>query len=220
MRKEQNNQIDIKQADLKEAIVAYVLAKTPNRVQRTHIYNNFNKISQDNIDNAIVELIGDKRLLSGPDANARLEKFAHLNILREEDKICLYNYTGKEPICLTNKIGQFQIPRLLDGTRVSAEDVNQMVEAIAIYQNDVKSEFEKETNRKVGEIYRQMIGIFGVFVSIFAVIVISTDKMIRFNPDILSLDWWQLLGKSSALFLPIGIIIGLLLWIVLRVPKK
>jgi hypothetical protein len=65
-----------------------------------------------------------------------------------------------------------------------------------------------------------MIGVFGVFVSIFSIIVISTDKMLRFSPDVLQQDWWILLLKSLVLFLPVGIVIGGLMWIIMRKTKK
>lgn len=65
-----------------------------------------------------------------------------------------------------------------------------------------------------------MIGIFGVFVSIFAVIVISTDKMLRFSPDLLKNDWLWLFIQSTALFLPVGIVVSGLVLLLSLVTKR
>ena len=118
------------------------------------------------------------------------------------------------------RIGNRTLPRMMDGTVASAEDINNLLEAMVEYTNGVSSKIEERVKEETGKIYRQMIGIFGVFVSIFAIIVISTDKMLRFSPDVLYQDWMDLFIKSAALFLPVGIVIALLVWVTMWGFKK
>jgi hypothetical protein len=118
-------------------------------------------------------------------------------------------YPFKEHI----KVGDKLVPRLFDGDKMRAEDTNAIIEAVVDYANTLNKQIEKRVQEETSKIYRQMIGIFGVFVSIFAIIVISTDKMLRFSPEILSNDWVTLFFRSSALFLPVGLVIGSLVLI-------
>ena len=126
-------------------------------------------------------------------------------------------YPFKEHI----RVGDRIIPRLIDGDKARAEDVNSIIEALVDYTNSIDGQIEKRVQEETAKIYKQMIGIFGVFVSIFAVIVISTDKMLRFSPDILqNNDWVGLFIKSSALFLPVGIVVGGLVLLLAHITKR
>lgn len=118
------------------------------------------------------------------------------------------------------KVGDRKLPRLLDGDKARAEDVNGIIEAMVDYTNEINDHIEKRVQAETTKIYKQMIGIFGVFVSIFAIVVISTDKMLRFSPDVLANNPLNLFFKSAALFLPVGLVIGGLVWIVMRGTKK
>jgi hypothetical protein len=220
MRIEHDNTSSIGQRDLEEAIVAYVMAKTPNGLQRRHIYNNFNHIDADKVDQAIDNMVEQDRLVKGFNSSNASLKFKKLLDEHGNEIIHLGEYTGNEPVNKTTQIGSSHIPRLLDNTRLAAEDVNQLIEAVAVYQNTVKADLEEEVGKKIDKIYAQMIGIFGVFVSIFAILVISTDKMLRFDPSILDkYSFWDLLIKSTALFIPVGIVIALLILVVMRSRK-
>lgn len=118
------------------------------------------------------------------------------------------------------RVGDRLIPRLIDGDKVRAEDINSIIEAVVDYTNGIDRQIEKRVQEETAKVYKQMIGIFGIFVSIFAIIVISTEKMLRFSPEILRNDWWWLFGQSLALFLPVGLIIGGLVFTLVLITKR
>ena len=220
MRKEDKNYPTIADTDLKEAVVSYVMAKVPNGLQRRHIYNNFSNISPARIDEVIAALVEDERLATGFHGSNVSAVFEALTDEHGEQIIHLAHYTGKEPLIRTTKIGSYEIPRLLDNTRLAAEDVNQLIEAVAAHQDTVKQELKSEVEKSVSRVYTQMITIFGVFVSILAILVISTDKMLRFDVGVLkTMDAGELFWKSFIMFVPVGFVIAGLVFLVTRRVK-
>lgn len=211
----------IGKATASNMLLELLYAKAPNSVRIKRIYELLLKqgASSDEVDAAIHGLKNDGVIA----INARpLSKQSPIinEELRKRDSISLVEYPKRMPIKGEYHIGEASVVRLLSGDIVSGEDINEITEALKEYVDTLDRTFDERVQRETSRIYRQMIGIFGVFVSVFAILVISTDKMLRFSPDTFANDPLELLLKSAALFLPVGIVIGALIWIVTRGAKK
>lgn len=215
---------DAKNDDVKDAIINILIDRLPNNVRIRKVREILRKtpkldITSEQIDQALSELESEDRVKIEK-RHKRGQSSAVYRTLKRREAVALVN-PPDAPIKGEYQIGDdTEVVRLIGGDIVSAEDINEVTEALKEYIERIDRTFDERVQRRTAEIYKQMIGIFGVFVSIFSVIVISTDKMLRFSPEVLAQDWWTLLLKSSALFLPVGLVIGGLIWILLKGIKK
>lgn len=208
----------IKTNDIQEKKLLEILySKAPNSLSYDLIIE-ASPLTKEDTDTVLQGLIEKGILVNDFNATNRKELVKKITERRKSYYIKEFpeTYPFKEHIVVGDRI----IPRLIDGDKVRAEDINSIVEALVDYTNNIDSQIEKRVQEETAKVYKQMIGIFGVFVSIFAVIVISTDKMLRFSPDILQNDWIWLFIKSSALFLPVGIVVGGLVLILSHITKR
>lgn len=211
-------EIDYK--NIKNIILEILYDRAPNHVRILKIYELLEKenINQEEAEKAINILLEEKKIIK-EDRNKHAPAVISEE-LKRRTSIGLPKYEPGIPIKGDYKIGNTRVIRMLAYDKLSGEDINEITEALKEYIDNLDQTFEERIQKETSKIYRQMIGIFGVFVSIFAVIVISTDKMLRFSPDVLRGNWWDLFYKSSALFLPVGLVVGGLVYIVLRSSKK
>lgn len=214
---------DAKKDDAKDAIINLLIERLPNNVRIRKVREILSKKEQLSLTSTQIDLALDELITEGiikiEARDKGNQKSALRRALRRREAVALVN-PPDAPIKGEYVIGDTEVVRLLSGDIVSAEDINEVTEALKEYIERIDKTFEERVQKKTAEIYKQMIGIFGVFVSIFSIIIISTDKMLRFSPDILQQGWFELFLKSIALFLPVGIVIGGLIWIVLRGIKK
>lgn len=212
----------LKVHNVKSKIIRMLQDKAPDSIRINRLYEIFNKMgySTGDIEKAIDDLIKEKKIIrETPQVSQHLPRDIKLETEKRE-YIKLKDSTGIA-IEASRMVGDSSVIKFLPYTKLSASELNEVVDVLADEIVELNDNFDKKIQEETSKIYAQMITIFGVFVSIFAIIVISTDKMLRFSPDVLSNnDLWSLFLKSAALFLPVGIVIGLLVFIVLRNTRK
>lgn len=202
-------------------ILSLLFAKAPNSVRILKVYELLTDVPKEQIDESIKRLGQAKKIVihKRPDHGAKQYPAIH-NELARRTAISLPDYPANMPIRGDYKIGGASVVRLLSGDIVSGEDINEVTEALKEYADNLDRRFDERVRNETAKIYRQMIAIFGVFVSIFAIIVISTEKMLRFDVDMLRLvSPMELLFKSACLFLPVGIVVFGLVWFTTRRSK-
>lgn len=214
---------DAKNDDAKDAVINLLIERLPNNVRIRKVREILSKmdsfsLTSNQVDRALDDLVAEN-IIKIEARDKPGQKSALRRALKRREAVSLVN-PPDAPIKGEYLIGETEVLRLLGGDIVSAEDINEVTEALKEYIEHIDKTFEERVQKKTAEIYKQMIGIFGVFVSIFSIIIISTDKMLRFSPDVLQQGWLELLLKSTALFLPVGVVIGGLIWVVLRGVKK
>lgn len=209
----------IKSKDLhKKMILELIYSKAPNCLTYDLIVE-YSPLSKEDTDNALDVLVEEGVLVN--DAKYTVNRAVLIdNLIKRRKSYYIKNLSENYPYTEHLKIGDKLIPRLIDGDRARAEDVNAILNAVVEYTKDMDSKIIERVRVEANQIYRQMIGIFGVFVSIFAIIVISTEKMLRFSPDVLNRGWWSLFGQSLALYLPVALVIILLLLTVVYTSKN
>ncbi len=214
---------DARNDDLKEAIIKTLTERLPNSVRVRKVREILERNvklnpTPEQIDRALDDLKNENVIKIGNKDNSS-KSAAIRRELKRREWVALVD----PPEVLIKgeyEVGDTSVVRLLSYDTLGAEDINEITEALNDYIKRIDKTFDERVQKKTAEIYKQMIGIFGVFVSIFSIIIISTDKMLRFSPDVLQQGWWDLLLKSIALFLPVGVVIGGLIWVVLKGIKK
>jgi hypothetical protein len=196
----------IKNDDIQEKkILELLYSKAPNSLSYDLIVET-STLSKEDTDAALERLV-EKRILVNDFSQTNRQKIVK-PITERRKSYYVKDFPETYPIQEHIRVGNKLIPRLIDGDKARAEDLNSIIEAVVDYTNGIDREIEKRVQEETAKVYKQMIGIFGIFVSIFAIIVISTEKMLRFSPEILRNDWWWLFGQSIALFLPVGLVVG------------
>lgn len=209
-------------------ILSLLYDKAPNSVRISKIYEILSKesITSSAIDEAINQLIHENKIVKhermhqlGEESKRKLPDDAKNKIMMR-DTISLCEYPDTIPVRGEYKIGSSSVIRFLSHDVVFGEDINEITEALVEYADNINKTFEDRIKKETRKIYMQMISIFGVFVSILAIILISTEKMLRFTPDVLASGWWELFFKSSALFLPVALTIGGFVILITWLAKK
>jgi len=202
---------------LEDNIIRFILDKFPNTITNEHLYYFFESFSEKEINDALEELI-EKEFITD-DQTQTNRGTLHLDVMRKSYYLKNYpiNYPAKKQIILAGKA----LPRILDGDRVRAEDINIIIEGLARYNDQLNTLIKTELDNQIKRIYKDLIVIFGIFVSVFSLIIISTEKLIRFDPQILQqYSIIDLIIKSSAIFLPIVIGLAIFIFLVWLITRK
>lgn len=199
---------------IKQEVVKFIQDQAPNGVLREHIYSHLEKLPVAELDAIIDQLIHEKTLTDNLSETNRNKVFAS-KVVRSP--IYLKEYASTTPVLEYLNLEHIMIPRMLDGDTARAEDINQVILSLKKYQDKLQWIVQEKVASEVAVVYRNLIAIFGVFVSVFAIIVIATDKMLRFDPGVIaSVSYGELLARSFVLFVPVGLIIALLVALVIR----
>lgn len=211
----------LKIRNIKSDIIRILIDKAPDSIRTMRVYEVLAKdgYDTDSVDVAIESLLQDNKIKKTKGEATPQMSDSIKAIIEKREYIQLKDYSNI-PINGEQRIGDNSVIKLLPYSRSSASELNEIIDTLVDYTNDLESKVTNRLRTETARIYRQMISIFGVFVSVFAIIVISTEKMLRFNPEILEKGWLELLWKSTALFLPVGIVIGLLVLIVMYGSRK
>ncbi len=207
----------IDKSRVKEKIVKVFYDKAPNCLLPEHIYNHLTDIPRAVIDDALAELISANTITTNNRESNKLEVFKDVR----REPFYLVEYPKNLPYSRTTEIGSITLPRLLDQDAARAEDVNQLTEVVKGYSDNIKKQVDREVKKQIASIYSQIIVIFGIFVSVFALIVISTEKLIVFDPRLIeNSDYWQLFWKSFILFIPVAIVMIVFMVFLWFITKK
>lgn len=198
-------------------ILKLLYSKAPNSLTYIRIVSELD-IPEDKVKTTLDRLVSEDLLTTELEETNRRELIKKVNEKRKSYYIKKMgeDYPFEEFITVNGRT----LSRVFDGGKLAAEDLNSVIETMKHYTDGVNDHIRKEVRKEASKIYIQMITIFGVFVSVFAIIVISTDKMLRFSPDVLNKGWLSLLGQSIALFLPVGLVIGGLVCLVIWSSRK
>ena len=210
----------LKKRAAKSEIVNLLKDKVPDsiRIMRVHEILSKRGYNTEDIDTAISDLIKTGIIKKkNPPTSPQMAENIKLAVASRE-AIELANYSGI-PIDGERIIGDSSVVKFLPYATLSAAEMNEVTDVLVEKIDELSESFDQRIQQETTRIYRQMIGIFGVFVSIFSIIVIATDKMLRFNPEVLQQDWLMLLGKSAALFIPVGVVILALVAVTSRISR-
>ena len=209
---------------LERKIVKFIGDAAPNNITERIVILHFqSEYLPHAIVNAIQNLERGSTIVSKSSDSNLYSLFPKYFIAGEEKTKSYYlkDYTGYQEVKDEIQVGEEKYPRMIAGDVVRPEDINFVIEQLAISTKKAKENTLKEIKENSRQLNTQLIVIFGIFVSIFAVIVIGTDKLITLDPSLIKeLAWWQLIGKSSALLAPVLIVVCVLVLMLDWVRKK
>ncbi len=84
---------------------------------------------------------------------------------------------SKYPIRHTIKIGSQEFPRFMQGDMAGAEDVNEPLEALAEYVQDLEKRFVQISNEQTQRYWGNTITLFGLFLAVFTLILSAIPKI-------------------------------------------
>lgn len=114
-------------------------------------------------------------------------------------------------------IGDREFPRFLHGDLVGAEDMNEVLIALSEYTKSMETRINDIAQDMTKEFWNKLITIFGVMLSIFALIIKFTTY--QSNIAFETFSFWNLLLINSAQLIPTSIVL-LFLVITLRLFFK
>jgi hypothetical protein len=85
------------------------------------------------------------------------------------------------PIIEKINVGDIEFPRLLDGDDANADDINVFIEALAEYDNKIEKRIENLTADMTRRYWADVATLVGLFVSVFALILRSSDPIVVQN---------------------------------------
>ncbi len=171
-------------------IIEILRFRAPNSVADIIIYDSLKDLKQDQIDESLSKL---------------LEK----NIIAEMEKINrsfkLTNYDSAF-IRETIKLGDKEIPRLINGNQSRIEDINYAMESLAEYADKLETKFEKKLNKQIQTYWLSIVTIFGVFIALFSFIIkISNHEISSEN------SFWVTIGIGFANLIPLIVLLVIML---------
>ena len=106
-------------------------------------------------------------------------------------------------------ISGIKVPRILAYDRPRPEDQNIFFESLAKRSASLESEFNRIVEKKLQSYWANIIILFGVFISLFALIVTSVEK-VKVEADGTFLDG---LALNAAQVLPLAVILAGFVWL-------
>ena len=85
--------------------------------------------------------------------------------------------TSRYPLRETIRIGEIDFPRMLDGDRVQAEDVNGLTEAVERYNNTLESRIKDLSQELLTRYWGNVAVLLGLFVAVFALIITGAQTV-------------------------------------------
>ena len=197
--------------DLKGQIRSLFYERAPNALVFEHISYAFPDASKDELEKVLSELVREGFLVPKNYQNSHYPKFNRSGHHISAKEL------GEFPVETEIQIGDFKIPRMLDGDIVRAEDINCIAmsfEKVVTPQiKDVKQQIQRESRSYWG----RLITVFGLLVALFSLINVSV-KPIYFSSD-LKLTPQEMLIQSACNIAPLAIVLGiflLILWVMFR----
>lgn len=210
--------------DLEQAIKDRIGRAAPSAVSEQVLIQSFqDKYPTVQIQQALLNLEKDKVLVDHFQDSNIIAKYSRFFVVGESKRRAFFlkDYSGYEVVEEELNVGGQQYPKMLSGDTVRSDDINFVIQKLAENAQKAKEDSVNEIEKVSRRLNAQLITLFGLFVSIFSIIVISTDKLITLDPKLLeTLTWSQLLGKSAALLAPVVVVIAVFVLLIDWVRRK
>lgn len=198
--------------NVKDQLKIYFYDRAPNSLLEEQILLEFSEVQPSLLLEQLSELADEDFLLAEvmpPNPRCPLQRKSYR--ITEES-------LGDYPISTEIEAAGIKVPRLIDGDRSRAEDVNYLIHAVnrIIDANTKQLEHRmEEQNRKY---WGALITIFALFVSLFSIINIGV-KPVLFAAE-LSLSPMSLVFQSFLNIAPLTVVLLLFVWLLHRILGK
>jgi hypothetical protein len=125
---------------------------------------------------------------------------------------------GDYPINMEIKAAGITVPRLIDGDRARAEDVNSLIHAVNRIINANAKQLEQRMDEQNRKYWGALVTIFALFVSLFSIINVGV-KPALFATE-LSLSPMSLVFQSLLNIAPLTVVLLFFLWLLHKILGK
>ena len=125
---------------------------------------------------------------------------------------------GDYPINTEIEAAGVKVPRLIDGDRARAEDVNSLIHAVNKIIDAKTQQLERQMDEQNRKYWGVLITIFALFVSLFSIINVGV-KPVLFAAE-LSLSPMSLVFQSLMNIAPLTVVLLLFVWLLHRILGK
>lgn len=187
--------------------------RAPNTLLEEHILLEFQEVPEDSLKNALALLVAegflDKTVLP---PNPRC-KFLKRTVYRISE-----NSLGDYPIRTEIEAAGIRVPRLIDGDKARAEDVNSLIYAVNKIIEVRTKQLEQQMEEQSRKYWGALVTIFALFVSLFSIINVGV-KPVLFASE-LALSPADLIFQSLLNIGPLAIVLLLFVWLLHRILRK
>jgi hypothetical protein len=185
-----------------DEILRLLADRTPNLVGDLIIHERLSDFSFDELSEALSMLVASQKIRREQDPQEKLGRPQNYYRIADDQSL---------PIRHTILIGDIKVPRILEvsGMRFTPENVNEAIERLAEYANSLEGQFSRSVAKERRRYLADLIGLFGVFASVIALVVAGLPK-IATDP---SLSFWGVFKMNIAQLLPVAIVLGLFVYV-------
>lgn len=138
--------------NIKEVIISFMVQKLPNSIRIRKVHETLKRnqklnLSDEEIEVAIKELVSEKKIKINTRSTNPTHKKNMKRELKKRDSVELVN-PPEVPISSTYMIKDTEVVRLLAGDIVSAEDINEVAEALKEYVEQMTGLLMKEYRKR------------------------------------------------------------------------
>ena len=187
-----------KKGNVKRDILWVLIERVPNPVRLDMIERLLPQYTPEEVNEAIIALEKvDKKIKSRRHANAIVPN----RVIVAYELVNALDYPMKETFALGDQIFQ----RYFIGDMAGAEDMMEKFEALQSYLKSLEQKYADLTNEMTKRYWLNMITLFGLFISVFALIIKGSDPIVV--DATLPIDPWLLVQLKVAQLFPLALIL-------------
>lgn len=199
--------------NIKDRLKIYFYDRAPNSLLEEHILLEFSEVQPDLLLQQLSAL-GDEGFLLAETMppNPRCPTLQRKSYRITDESL------GDYPISTEIEAAGIKVPRLIDGDRARAEDVNSLIHAVNRIIEANSRQLEQRMEEQNRKYWGTLITIFALFVSLFSIINVGVKPSL-FATE-LSLSPASLVYQSLLNIAPLTVVLFLFVWLLRRTLGK
>lgn len=199
--------------NIKDRLKIYFYDRAPNSVHEEHILLEFSDVQPSLLLEQLSELAEEDFLLADVmPPNPRCPTLQRKAYRITDESL------GDYPISTEIEAAGIKVPRLIDGDKGRAEDINALIHAVNRIIDANTKQLEHRMEEHIRKYWGALITIFALFVSLFSIINVGV-KPALFAAE-LSLSPMSLVFQSFLNIAPLTVVLLLFVWLLYRILGK
>lgn len=198
--------------NIKDRLKIYFYDRLPNSILEEHVLLEFSGIEPTILLKKLSELSDEGFLLEDMVMNPLCPTLQR-KVYRVTDES-----RGDYPITTEIEAAGIKVPRLIDGDKGRAEDVNALIHAVNKIIDANAKQLEQKIEEQNRKFWKTLITIFALFVSLFSIINVGVKP--AFFAEELLLSPQSLVYQSFMNIAPLTIVLLVFVWLLCRIVNK
>ena len=199
--------------NIKDRLKIYFYDRAPNSLLEEHILLEFSEVQPSTLLEQLSELSDEGFLLAEVmPTNPRCPTLQRKAYRITDESL------GNYPIITEIEAAGIKVPRLIDGDRARAEDVNSLIHAVNKIIDANAKQLEQKMEEQNRKYWGALVTIFALFISLFSIINVGV-KPALFAAE-LSLSPMSLVFQSIVNIAPLTVVLLLFVWLLHKILGK